>query len=486
MQQGIKRLGHWLRHGWDGFLVDWCRLWNTSSCGMAAALNIIVLPAVVAFALVVIFISRGFPQDTISSFIFFSTLYLFWSGLFIACRSVNGAVESGEWTYWVLGTRRTIGSYVWALVVYRTLQVLLVCFVFIAVVWGTTQYWSGYWTIAVTGPYLMPSSVSNGSFEAWDTIVTLFTDGVPGASLNLSHTLSSFAKWYFLGYFSLGLVLAGISGVFLGLFFSVLFKRSLQSVSFSVGFIMLITILSFVSMRPTRINLTEPKIPNNQGKELPSTEARFQSPCFLPVFYEWKLGPDRCLSVIYDELRETETYGSTTRACRLSKWMQAISHLFPQRYFFNIAHTAVPRLGYLSRGDISDTKREGIEKGKVAGDGGAVCQRKAKGYHCWCVFCLGLVPSEWHARVSVLNTGDDENEVYGSFWFSPGAFGHNSFDRAEEEKQFRESLAWDRDILVRIWKKVALWEIVALIVVLAAYGVIFYLLLRRPWLRRLR
>ena len=93
------------------------------------------------------------------------------------------------------------------------------------------------------------------------------------------------------------------------------------------------------------------------------------------------------------------------------------------------------------------------------------------------------MPSEWHARASVLNTGDDENEVYGSVWFSPGAFSPNS---AEEEKQFRESLAWDRDILVRIWKKVALWEIVALIVVLAAYGVIFYLLLRRPWLRRLR
>lgn len=483
MLQKVKQRGLQICHG---FGVDFGRLWSTSSFRMAAILNIVVLPATVAFALVVIFVSRGFPQDTVSSFIFFSTLYLFWSGLFIACRSVNGAVESGEWTYWVLGIRRAIGSYVWALVLYRILQVLCVCLVFTAVVWGTTLYWRGYWTIAVTGPYLMPASTGGESFEVYDTVVALFTDGALGTRLNLSHTLSAFAKWSFLRYFFLGMLAAGISGVLFGLLFSVFFKRSLQSVSFSVGFIMLITILSFVSMRPSRVVVKEP----NSTDAHPSTEVHFQSPCFLPVFYEWKLGFARCLPVSYKEPRNTSTLGGTERGRCLAKWMQAMSHLFPQRYFFNIAHATVPRLGYLSRGDIEKSKWGCVERGnvrtwnnKILYEEYATCRRRAHGLPCWCVFCLRLAPREWHERASVQESVDDEAKHWGSFWLMPGEFDQ---DNVDAKNRFRSSLDWDRSILTGIWSKVVLWEGAALSVLLTAYGLILWLFLRRPWLRQLR
>ena len=87
--------------------MDLRRIWVTTRLSVCDFL----VPLLLASALVFIFIFRGTPEDAFSTFIFFSTLYFFWTGLFATCQIVNGAIESGEWAYWVLGTRRSIKTY---------------------------------------------------------------------------------------------------------------------------------------------------------------------------------------------------------------------------------------------------------------------------------------------------------------------------------------------------------------------------------------
>lgn len=74
-------------------------------------LSAILIPAIVAVLIWLAFLCGDCGESDARRFAFFATLYCFWIGLFNACQTLNGAVETGEWSYWVLGFRRSFFRY---------------------------------------------------------------------------------------------------------------------------------------------------------------------------------------------------------------------------------------------------------------------------------------------------------------------------------------------------------------------------------------
>lgn len=345
-------------------------LWISKSSGTPWC-AFIVLPMTVSAALAAVFVGREHPYATITSFVFFSTLYLFWSGLFQSCRAINGAVETGEWAYWVLGVRRSKIAYVWALICHRSAQLFVIALSFWVMVWlGMCFVWPGEWTVALVGPYCesVPSALDKAA-------KILLTQGDGGRQLCLTDRLTGFAQWRFLAYFGWGLACAGLSGVMLGLLFSACCRRSKDSLTFSIGFLMLVMIVSFLSFRPTGVD------PKDQKESNTAWEVRFRSPTFLPIRYEYAIckqaGPSSLWTVMYHAVPDTAHNDKSGRDVfdryRMLGLLQFASHFLPQRYFFNLAHITVPRLGYLSRGVREDWESVGedVADGRIHGNVGA-------------------------------------------------------------------------------------------------------------------
>lgn len=68
----------------------------------------LLLPLAVAFVMVSSFLARSAPDAQGEAFLYFGTIYAFWCGLFGTCQSFNGEVNSGEWSYWMLGMHRSV------------------------------------------------------------------------------------------------------------------------------------------------------------------------------------------------------------------------------------------------------------------------------------------------------------------------------------------------------------------------------------------
>ncbi|MBR3222558.1 MAG: hypothetical protein IKF72_10050 [Kiritimatiellae bacterium] len=82
--------------------TTWNRgLWRT-------VFEFVVLPLMVAFIMVSSFLARSKPDAQGEAFLFFGTIYAFWCGLFGTCQAFNGEVNSGEWSYWMLGLHRGV------------------------------------------------------------------------------------------------------------------------------------------------------------------------------------------------------------------------------------------------------------------------------------------------------------------------------------------------------------------------------------------
>lgn len=245
-------------------------------------LNFCIVPACVAWALIQIFITRGAPDTTISNFIFFSILYLFWMGLFHACTSINGAKEQGEWTYWVLGVRQcehSVGSYVWALTFFQINQVLLVALAFAAVVAVSTCYSSDYWAQAIGGPYCYGEA---GNFAlAEHSAIEAYVFGLVGK-------LTWWARGYFLLYFTCGLFASGISGVIVGMCVSAWVRKRGYALFTSVCITMVVTLFSVVSLAPLRVQPAASKEKENWkwGEEFQECQ---QSAYFFPVYQLLKM-----------------------------------------------------------------------------------------------------------------------------------------------------------------------------------------------------
>lgn len=73
-------------------------------------------PIIVALIVYFAFLAKETDDVHVFStpFFYFTGLYAFWIGLFGSCQSLNGEVQSGEWSYWTLGLRRFIPFHILA------------------------------------------------------------------------------------------------------------------------------------------------------------------------------------------------------------------------------------------------------------------------------------------------------------------------------------------------------------------------------------
>lgn len=302
-------------------------------------LDYIGFPFVVAMIITQAFLMREYPQDHIEGFLFFSTLYAFWCGLFSSCQIFNGESESGEWSCWVLTLRRSrfkhLTAQTTASIVGAMMQVLfcLLWFVPIALVFqlGTgnelyEKFNAAYLANGVYGFQEFKSAFGQVKFWDW----TVF-----------------FANYYFLG-----MVVACISGVFVGLLISSIVRDCAIALTVSVCVVVLSAILSHTTL---------------QGKE--NSERRIHP--FEPVYLNVRA---KCFSV--SDLSDARP-------------LVLLSYLSPQRYFYNIAR--VPVMKFKSEWREVETIQEHSSK------------PPKKTGTCLCLACCGLI--------KIVTNGDGERFV---------------------------------------------------------------------------
>lgn len=444
---------------WSDFRTDWRRVSNMVREGVFGKFQMILFPPFIAFILFKMFIDRGYPQDAFGQFVFFSTIYLFWVGISQTWQAVNGAVESGEWNYWILGIRRERRSYLRALFAYyivRTLWVALL-FVFSVAVFYVLCPWG--WAYALVSPYCEVESALGRIIHS-EVVVKAFgcgegTELLPGMRLNVT-----FMLWWFVS-FGVGLWMAAISGVCIGLSCSTVTRKPRKSVFLAVFILMVVMANSFVSLRATR----------SGNFDKPWREA-FETgvPTYLPVYFAWQ---DR----LHDRLAGYRQWRCGTSGANWSeqtvpspsaKWCERMSFLSPQRYFFNIAHLCVPRLGYLSRGE-----RENLDNLQRINE----CTRREFRHpkNCGCVFCLGIVPLKPFLRIRNAQSADGGRVDYYTDWLSPAA--SDDVEESDENGNKGELIVnEDVNVLRGIWLKTALFEIGTWMVLCAAIIFLFVML----------
>ena len=119
-----------------GFWLDFRRVFSRRVSGnvKSVLLELVVQPLVVAALVFIAFLNRDKVDPYRLNFLYFSTLYAFWVGLFGSCQAINSEVRSGEWCYWVLGMGRNRTTHVFAIGISCLLFALVQCAVFLLAV----------------------------------------------------------------------------------------------------------------------------------------------------------------------------------------------------------------------------------------------------------------------------------------------------------------------------------------------------------------
>ena len=329
-----------------------------------------IIPCLVALMLTLAYVSRKCPSDHRTSFVYFSTLYAFWCGLFGSCQAFNGEASSGEWSYWVLGQRRPLLPHLlshFALGFGGALLQMASC-VFFMLVFSFFRETS------------LVHQVANMLFERGGY-------GLPGYWELMS--AGTFGAYHFsiLKYLLGGIVAAALSGTCLGLLISAVFRSPQTSLSASVCVIVACTVLSQTSIK---------------GEGNSSSREREFVPVSLAIRQRVQCARDGIEYVRYNDADLTPWKNGG--AVELASW------LLPQRFFFNLGRIPFLKLnnGSLS-GDwqeadqlfnhklirrepekVGETKRDRLS-GNVRG--------------CLCPVCIGLVDI-------VTEVVDDDDEYF--------------------------------------------------------------------------
>lgn len=267
------------------FGTELVRAWGKQVVGrgkwLAAAIPVLV--GLIVFAA---FLAR---EDTSRErFLFFSTIYAFWIGLFNSCQIVNGAVATGEWNYWVLGLRRSFIRYIQA----NSLVSLWVSITQLALFTLTVFAFSYFW-----GQYnpLERDSLFN-VFVNPSELPTFFIEDVAGISPELLVVV------LFCG----SLLCAAIAGVGIGTLISCVADDTQGALKTAVGVVVVSMIASTTVLKV-------------EGQA---------SPASPPLWLKWHLR------------QYLGTPFFTTQAApenrRLPHILEDASLILPQRYFFNI------------------------------------------------------------------------------------------------------------------------------------------------------
>lgn len=241
----------------------------------------IVIPALVAVLVWLAFLFQESPGEDFDRFVFFSTLYCFWVGLFNACQTLNGAVESGEWSYWVLGFRRSFLRYFTANVLSVGVGTLVQIAVFFVVLFGLSFF-------ADLG-MLEANNILEVGFDSTENALK----GFLGCGLFFPEWLPSCL------FLSLSFLSAACCGVAFGILLSASIGSSSTALKMSVATVVLIMISSSIVLDEQKNYeyVSEILFENSEGKKLP---------------FAWEDG----------------YFGKTI--------LSGASFAFPQRYFFNV------------------------------------------------------------------------------------------------------------------------------------------------------
>lgn len=283
-------------------------------------LEFIVLPFLVAYIMVTAFLARSDPGAQGEAFLFFGTLYAFWCGLFGACQAFNGEVNSGEWSYWMLGMNRSVvkhyAAYLAVTFVFALIQVML-SLVFVWFMWQV-----GIWVQSIA--YIFIAHGDGGTFV--EQVGSMLEGGsafnLQGlqAIMNYVNHKEGETNWLWFGfclqYYSVGVAAAVASGAVIGLLLSALCSTPQISLSAAVFLIVACCICSHTGILGFGSNSKSERefapislIFGQQGREFQSADD-------------------------YERVSEKEKVQTRYKDGGM---VEQMSFLLPQRFFFNIA-----------------------------------------------------------------------------------------------------------------------------------------------------
>ena len=246
------------------------------------------------------FLFQGYARtDDLDRLVFFSTLYCFWIGLFNACQTLNGAVESGEWQYWVLGFRRSFSRYFSANFLSVLCVSLIQVFVFLSALF-------------------LLSSIAAGTHE--NTFLQVGFESTTNQLRGLLGCGWVFPKFLPVTVFlSLAFLVAVVCGVSLGILISVVARNTAMSQKAAVALVVL-------AMLSSVLVLDEQK----DYEYVSEIACRHEKAEATPDDDDTERGNEKAEATPFSTNKDGP--GKTI--------LSYVSFAFPQRYFFNIANCA--------------------------------------------------------------------------------------------------------------------------------------------------
>ena len=236
-----------------GFWLDFRRVFSRRVSGnvKSVLLELVFQPFVVAALVFIAFLNRDKVDPYRLNFLYFSTLYAFWVGLFGSCQAINSEVRSGEWCYWVLGMGRNRTTHVLAIGTSCLLFAFVQCLVFLVAVAALS---------GIAGVDFCHCPCREAPFNHFVDMFVSIPNGKasvdPICQMNcalwyvLSAAWGSFGPAAFAtGIFGLSLLSALISGTCFGLFFGSFFREPSTSLNMAVGFVVLLGMVSLCGLR---------------------------------------------------------------------------------------------------------------------------------------------------------------------------------------------------------------------------------------------
>ena len=323
----------------------------------------VILPFLVAAVIVASFLARSKPDAQGEAFLFFGTLYAFWCGLFGSCQAFNGEVASGEWSYWMLGMRRSPLKHYLAHFAVSSVSALMQVLASLLFLWLLWQL--GIWIKPLGYLFIFHGEESSFMNQA----VAMLKGGSAYNLEGLNAALNAIngrgnepnTLWFCfcLRYYIAGSVAAIVAGVSVGLLISALCPAPQISLVMSVFLVVACTICSHTGIAG---------FGNDSSRERE----------FAPVWLTWK-----------QQGHEFEE--ATGNSISQTRWqdggaIEHFSYLLPQRYFFNIARIPCLKLE-------ASLGMDGLQRSWRNGDRLAAHTQKMTN-HCKCPVCLGVVNVE--------------------------------------------------------------------------------------------
>ena len=429
-------------------------------------LEFIVLPLLVAYVMVSAFLARSAPDAQGEAFLFFGTLYAFWCGLFGSCQAFNGEVNSGEWSYWMLGMHRGIVRH------YVAHFVAALLFALIQVALSLFFLWLLWWIGTVIKPlaYVFITHQDGGTFvhQISDLIKGGDAFNLCGLKAIMNHFNSNAKEpnllWFGFccRYYLVGVIASVVSGVAIGLLISASCPTPQVSLSVSVFIIVACCIYSHTGIL-------------GSGSSCSAKDREF-APLSLIVNQR---GREFKSANEYESAVDREKYQSQTR-CKDGGMVELFSFLLPQRYFFNIVRIPCLKLDYsLKSGEWYKAERLYEHTTNVVD-------------FCKCPVCLGVIRvNKVDQDEYIICDGGENSYLVTSSWMSCKTAGDWKKNNVLDDKvyddnggsaKFEELIKKDVggiQSLFALCRMMAIGEILALTVWCFIYMVITLVLMKR-------